>query len=238
MPKIFLTRHGQTDWNMQKRYQGHSDIALNATGVAQAEDLRQRMATIALTAAYTSTLQRAYITAETALRDHPSGITAQRMALLGEGSGGIFEGLTAEEQIARYPQERQIWLSDRTHNAPPEGETVLQMQARALAAFDQIMEAHPDPDDTVLIVTHGGLVGVMLCSLMNMNLNDIWKWRTDNCSLTFFELHRHGAILGLFNDTAHLSIGLDEAWQGRTPGTKELAPMPLVAPPPAVSQDS
>ena len=125
------------------------------------------------------------------------------MADLREIDGGEFEGLAWDEILARFPQEVVLWQQDRTNNAAPGGENLLQVQARLETALSQILEAHPGEEQTVLLVVHGGVISTLLCHLMGMNLNHLWQWRVDNCSVTIVDMYKEGAILSLFNDLSH-----------------------------------
>ncbi len=205
MPKLILCRHGQTDFNAERRYQGQSDIPLNAAGEAQAEALQRRVASFKLDAAYTSDLARARRTAQIVLNGHTSGLSAVSTPLLREVNGGGFEGLTWEEMNARYPVETPRWNADRVHIAPPDGgESVQMAYTRIAQALEEIVAALPDDDQNVLAVVHGGVIGILLSHLMGMDLGRLWQWRSDNCSLTIVDIYKEGGILSLFNDTTHL----------------------------------
>ena len=204
MPKLILCRHGETIYNLQKRYQGHIDIPLSETGLSQAEELRERLASVHFDAVYTSDLQRAINTAKIVLHGHPTSLTIQSTPLLREIDGGDFEGLTWDEIKEHFPQAWELWQADRASNAPPNGENLYQVEARLEKALAEIVEAHPKEEDTILLVVHGGVVCMILSHLFGMDLNHLWQWRVDNCSVTILDLYQQGAILSLFNDTAHI----------------------------------
>lgn len=204
MPKLILVRHGQTDYNAQRRFQGQIDNPLNAVGLAQAATLRRRLADIKFDAVYASDLLRARQTAESALQGHPSNLKPVFLEGLRESDGGKFEGLTWEEMNEQYPEAVKLWVEDKVHYGPPDGENVTQVVTRVRQAIQGIVTEHPGDDATVLIVAHGGILAVLLCDLMGMDLNRIWQWRIDTCSVTSVDIYKEGAILSLFNDTAHL----------------------------------
>jgi len=207
MPRLILTRHGQTDFNAQQRYQGNLDIPLNAAGEDQARFLTPRLASIKLDAAYTSDLQRAVRTAELALENHSSGLQPRQLKLLREIHGGAFEGLQWGEFSTRYPQDAARWRADRTHTRPPGGgENLLDAAERVDRAIKQILKEVPDPDATILLVLHGGIISLLLCQVMRMELERLWQWRIDNCSVTILDLYETGGILSLFNDIAHIKV--------------------------------
>jgi broad specificity phosphatase PhoE len=204
MPRLILVRHGQTDYNAQRRYQGQIDNPLNAVGLAQAEALRARLAEFKLDAIYVSDLIRARRTAEIALQNHPSQIMPVPLPTLREASGGKFEGLTWEEMCQIYPKEVELWQKDKVLNGPPEGENVAEVVERVQQALHQILKEQPEEGRTILVVAHGGIVAVLLCHLMGMDPNRLWQWRIDTCSVTIVDIYKEGAILSLFNDVAHL----------------------------------
>lgn len=202
--RLILTRHGLTDYNAQRRYQGRVDIPLNETGLAQARLLQKRLAAIHLDGAYTSDLQRAATTAQIALEGHPSGLTAKPEPLFREISGGKFEGMVWDDIIGTYPEEAAAWQADRINVAPPEGENLLEVTTRIAQALDKIVKEQTSEDASVLLVLHGGILSVMLCQMMGMSLDRLWQWRVDNCSLTILDIYPQGAILSLFNDITHI----------------------------------
>lgn len=208
MPKIILVRHGQTDYNLQRRYQGSVDIPLNATGISQAEALRPRLAKIKLDAAYCSDLTRTRQTAALILEKHPSGLAAKPTPLIREISGGLFEGLTYEQMQSQFPEDLPKWEADRYNYRAPQGENLQAVEIRLREFLDIVAKEQIGENRNVLVVAHGGIVSTLMCLLMQMKLNNLWQWRVDTCSLTVADLYPEGAILSLFNDTAHLNPGL------------------------------
>jgi broad specificity phosphatase PhoE len=208
VPKLILTRHGQTTFNAQRRYQGQTDIPLNEVGLRQAETLRQRLAPFKLTAAYSSHLNRAVVTAQVALKGHISGLTAEPLPDLREAGGGIFEGLTFDEMSQQYPAEVKNWQADRLNYLIPEGENLTMVLARLKRALNYVVEKNPTDEDNILLVVHGGVIGVLLCHYMGVDLNHLWQWRVDSCSISILDVYKDASILSLFNDTNHIEEGL------------------------------
>lgn len=204
MPKLILVRHGQTSYNVEFRYQGHTDIPLNEVGLAQAATLQTRLSGYKLDAVFSSDLQRAQRTAEIALENHPSGLKPQATALLREVNGGGFEGLSWSEISEKYPELSARWRENRATISPPDGENLTEVAARLSRFLDQIMEEYPAEDQTILVVAHGGTIGILISYLLGMDLNKIWQLRTDNCSVTILDVYAKGAILSLFNDAHHV----------------------------------
>ena len=141
MTTILLARHGETDWNVQKRWQGHADPPLNERGRAQARDLAARLAETPLDAIYSSDLRRALETAEivAAGRGLPIGTDPR----LREIDVGAWEGLTGDEVAERFPD-----------GARPDGESLEAFRDRVVGTLSAIGESHDGA--TVLVVAHGG----------------------------------------------------------------------------------
>jgi probable phosphoglycerate mutase len=133
---ILLARHGETDWNRERRYQGHADEPLNETGRAQARELGDRLREEPITAVYSSDLQRASETAAIVARI--LGLPVELDPRLREIDVGSWQGRTHEELDA----------------TPWDGETYDEHRVRVVAAVQSIARAHPG--ECVLLVVHGG----------------------------------------------------------------------------------
>jgi len=195
--RLLLARHGESVWNAEKRFQGHTDIALSDRGRAQAEALGRALRGYKVAAAYVSPFHRARETAELALRE--SGISPTIIEELRELSLGDWEGCTVEEVRAREGDPYRAWLRAPHDCPPPGGEPLPVVSERVRAAVDRIAAAHPNGED-VLVVSHGGVISVYACALLGCSFNQLWRLRVDNCSLTVVRPPR----LVSLNDTAHL----------------------------------
>jgi probable phosphoglycerate mutase len=143
--RILLVRHGETDWNRDRRMQGHSDQPLNDTGRGQARALADELAKEPLEAVYSSDLSRAQETARIVADAH--GLQVTTLPDLRERHFGTWEGLSDAEIQERFPE--QI-----ASGALGDGETREEMDRRVLEALQQIAREHPG--STVLVVSHGG----------------------------------------------------------------------------------
>lgn len=196
--RLLLARHGESIWNAEKRFQGHTDIALSDRGRAQAEALGRALRGYRVAAAYVSPFRRARETAELALRE--SGVSPTVIEELRELSLGDWEGCTVEEVRAREGDPYRAWLRAPHDCPPPGGEPLPVVSERVRAAVDRIAAAHPNGGD-VLVVSHGGVISVYACALLGCSFNQLWRLRVDNCSLT---VARPPRLVSL-NDTAHLA---------------------------------
>jgi len=139
---ILIARHGETDWNVERRWQGWADQPLNDNGRAQAAVLAKQLEGMPFDAVYTSDLKRAHETAEIVAAPHGVPVVTDRD--LREIDVGSFSGLTHTEVMERYNGERT------------DGETREQHSARVLAAVERLARDHAG--ERILIVTHGGTV--------------------------------------------------------------------------------
>ena len=172
--KVLLIRHGETDWNIEKRIQGRTDIPLNENGRAQAdalaEILSQRPAPIS--ALYTSPLPRASQTAF-AIRNRLA-LSCQSVEDLREIGFGLWEGLRWDEVKTRYPKEFEIWYENRRDTRPPDGESYLDLLKRLVPALKNIIKNHTNDGD-IIIVTHSACIMSLLSLLNNTPLHEMAK---------------------------------------------------------------
>lgn len=201
---LYFVRHGETDYNRRRIMQGRRiDAELNATGYAQAEALAQRFAEVPLEAVYSSTLKRAAATADAIAARHPDA-PRHRLADLDEMSWGIYEGEPVTEVIEPVFKEMYAqWERGVFDHRVEDGESILDVQARALQAVDHIVAHHPG--ETVAVVTHGRFLRVLLASLLEAyglkRMQEIQHANTAVNRITY----RDGRFeADLLNCTAHL----------------------------------
>ena len=201
MGSIFIARHGETVWNLEGRIQGHSDISLSDKGKQQAQALARRLSDVSFGAAYCSDLSRTTETAQIVMEGRSAPL--QRTAELREYSKGVFEGMTEPEYKTKYPELHQASLVNDLDFAPPGGETIRQASARMGAFISEIQQRHPD--DTTLIVGHGGSLRAAIVALLSLPLEANWKFAMGNCALSVIATYPNNAVLHLYNDTSHLN---------------------------------
>ena len=201
MGKLFIARHGETVWNREGRIQGHTDVGLSERGIAQAELLARRLASVPIDAAYASDLSRAADTAAVVLegRDVPLNPTPR----LREYHKGAFEGLTETELRARYPSEYPGYVAKDLDYAPEGGESTRGVSARMAGVINEIKERHLR--ENVLVVGHGGSLRAAMMALLGMSLDANWRFVFGNCTLTIVDTYHDNAVLRLFNDGSHLA---------------------------------
>jgi broad specificity phosphatase PhoE len=149
---FLLVRHGETDWNRDRRFQGHADPPLNETGRAQARALAEELASEDVDAIYSSDLQRAHETAE--VLSGRLGVPVVAEPALREIDVGEWQGLTWPEIEARFPAGVRSWHENG--HGWTSGETYEQLGERVVAALRRLADEHPD--ERLVVVGHGGTV--------------------------------------------------------------------------------
>ena len=164
--EIILIRHGETEWNSQKRMQGHSNSDLSSVGQAQIQALGQWMKNVPFDHIYSSDSLRAKQTAEAITQF--SGHELQFDQRLREKNLGVFEGLTSEEARERHPEVFRLFKTAGSKYVIDEGESTQQLQDRALEIVNEIRIKHPE--ERVLLVTHGGFIRVVMKHSLGLSL--------------------------------------------------------------------
>ncbi len=201
MQKIYLIRHGETDWNLEKRFQGRENVPLNGKGKKQAQLLARRLKEKELTAVYSSPLSRARETAEIIGAVH--GLTPCIVEKLGEISFGSLEG---KKYTELNENERKIidrWMVDPETVSIPRGETFKQFRERILESYNELLNVEQEGD--LAIVTHGGAIKVLVADILKVPFSRFAALILFPGSLTTILYdNRRNSYLELFNDVCHL----------------------------------
>jgi 2,3-bisphosphoglycerate-dependent phosphoglycerate mutase len=207
---LTLVRHGQTTGNVRKLLSGVSDDPLTGFGRRQAAAMGRALSALILDgtlppvhALYVSPLQRARHTAQ-AIAD-PLGLTPVARDDLQEINFGAYEGLTEAEAIERFPEARHAFTSDSfaMEFAFPGGESRRGFHQRAREVFAAIIARHPG--EHVIVVAHGGILGVALAHYMTGTTE---RWRDyvlANCSISRLTVQGDDVTLHAVNDVSHLA---------------------------------
>jgi broad specificity phosphatase PhoE len=198
---IYLIRHGETDWNRERRIQGQTDIPLNARGRRQAAALAQRLASLPLEMIYTSDLGRARETAALIAAAQAQAVSVVATPDLRECDYGLWEGLHREEISRRFAEDWQQWLTSEGVGRSTGGEDFFALERRVRRGFQQAMEE----GKTLLISTHRGPLQAILCHILGMEAGQRRRFLVANCAVTALDCDRRGPPrLLLFNDAGHL----------------------------------
>lgn len=204
--RICFVRHGETDWNTEKRIQGHIDIPLNETGRAQALATAFGLAHHRFAAVYASDLSRALQTAQAAAER--LGLDIRPAPGLRERHYGIFQGLTPAEAALRFPDDHARYAVRDAHHAFGDGESLSAFAARVVAAVDNLVRHHAG--ETLLAVSHGGVLDVIYRKATGRTLEAARDFKIPNCALNWFQFDAHGWHVQAWADRHHLEQVLVE----------------------------
>jgi probable phosphoglycerate mutase len=162
--RIILWRHGRTEWNAARRFQGQTDIPLDSVGIQQAIDAAESLATLNPSRIISSDLQRAAVTAQT-LADK-CNLEVVTDAGLRETFAGEWEGQTREFLIENFGDQLAAWAAG-SNLRPGGGETRTEVAARMYSVIDRELE-HVGSGETLVVVTHGGSARAVIAQLMDL----------------------------------------------------------------------
>ena len=201
--RLFLVRHGVTDYNSAHKFLGHTDVDLSEEGFQQVEKLRDRLAEEKIDAIYSSDLKRAMSSAEVISTGR--GIEIISCSELREINYGACESLTYGEIKKQYPELGKA-IDKLSHDLCfPGGESLQGFIERTLKFKDRLNQQVPERK--ILIVAHGGPMRTLLCDLLGVGQSHWRTFRLDNASLSIVDTYPQRAILSLLNDTSHLNEG-------------------------------
>ena len=205
--RLVLIRHGQTDWNVGARIQGHTDEPLNAHGRWQAAQLALALAHEDFEAVYCSDLQRARATALAI-----SHLAARRGARplidvpgLRERHFGDFEGATFTQVDEQWPEQAARWRQRDPHFAPPGGEALAPFYARVVASAHELASRHAGT--AIVLVSHGGVLDCLYRVALGLPLDAPRSWSLHNATINRMLHTARGFTLVGWNDDAHLVTG-------------------------------
>lgn len=199
--RVLLVRHGETIWNSEGRIQGHLDSDLTARGISQAESVAARLAGSSFAALYSSDLGRAFKTAERIARTTGCEIITEPR--LRERHLGIFQGLVEGEIRERYPDEWSQFLSRDPDYRIPKGESSRDRVVRSRSLLDELARRHAG--ETVLLVTHGGILDAMFRLVTGLPLDEPRQFKIWNAGINI--ISKSDRSSSITSDTGPLSSG-------------------------------
>lgn len=202
---LVLVRHGETPWNVEGRIQGHTDIALNPLGLAQAAAVGGRLATERFDAIYSSDLQRAYSTALPVAGD-PARIV--REPRLRERHLGVLQGLDGREALERQPAAWKAFKSRDPEAALDGGESLGEFARRTVAFIEEARSRHAG--GRVLVVTHGGLLDAAYRHATGMPLSAPRDFPIYNASINVLSHDGRSWRVDSWGDVSHLPRSMDD----------------------------
>ena len=184
MGKLFIVRHGEINFNVEKRYAGSMDTELNHKGLEQTTEVASEVEKLNIDLIITSPLKRC---------EHMAKIIKEKIQVpiiimdgFRERAVGVYEGLTREEAKNKYPQ---LWAKNITRiydDAPPGGETIREVEKRVTSSIKKIKSEYPDKN--ILIVTHA-FIGKVIHKLLNsLTEDEFFKYRLDNAKIIEYKI--------------------------------------------------
>ncbi len=203
MTRIYLVRHGQTQWNIEKRFQGSGDSPLTTQGLKEIELLKERMRQVPLEAAYSSPRERAHQTAS--IIAEPHGIQVEKHESFGEINLGKWEGKTYKEIKQQDPNLHYAFFHQPDKFTPVEGhESMAAVQKRSRAALYEIADRNQGKH--VLVVSHAITLRLLLLTFENRPIRDLWKIAdVKQTSVTEIVIDKNCVIILRKADVSHLS---------------------------------
>lgn len=201
---LLFVRHGQTDWNVEKKWQGHEDRPLNEMGKMQATALANRLATWPISAIVSSDLQRCAQTAQVVGK--AVGLEPIFDPIWRERDLGVFSGMTSAEAKEAYPQAWQDAELKRGMVDPPDGEKTVDLRKRGYAAYEKVVAEYANK--MVMVVSHGGLLHTLIAQLIEIPDDKYGRIsQRGNTGLSIIEVKDNIPTLVRLNDTSHLENG-------------------------------
>ena len=200
--RILLVRHGETDWNRMRRFQGRTDLPLNQKGKEQGDALARALKDESITAIYSSPLARAMEMARLIKAFHPSAPLFAEEGLI-EMDLGEFEGIEGHRWAEQYPDFRKAWQENPASVTMPGGESLLEVQTRAVETLERITKLYP-PEATLLLCSHNFVNLTILCHAMKIPLERIRELRQETAALNVLCKQGEQLWTQVVNECSHL----------------------------------
>ncbi|MBI2755160.1 MAG: histidine phosphatase family protein [Chloroflexi bacterium] len=211
--RVLLSRHGETAWNVEGRWQGQSDSPLTERGRQQAHVLAEALSDVPLAAVFSSDLGRARQTAAIIAERHHLPVTED--ARLREIDCGAWTGMLGADLTSVCPEQVAAWRDRPWTVRLPEGESLAEVRARCQAFFDEMMPRHVG--QVVSVVTHGATAQCVLSLAMGRPVEALWlkEGRLENCQISRLTwTAAEGLQLEEYADVRHLvSVGSLQGWR-------------------------
>ncbi len=205
--ELYLIRHGETESNKQRRYQGWTESPLSGEGLRQAEKAGFFLAGQNLSGLYCSDLNRAFHTAR--VIGSSSGLQPVVTPLLREINFGHWEGLTFDQIEARWGKEISLWLDDPFSRSAPGGETLAEVCSRMLNFLEELSgDGHEGK--RIAAISHGGSIRALLFSVLDLNTTSFWDIKIDNASISLLRKEGGRFRVVYHNRTDHLLAGREK----------------------------
>ena len=213
--RIFLIRHGETNWNKEGRFQGQINIPLNENGKDQARKTFEYLKNISFNRAFSSSMDRPFETAQIILQNNKN-LKIEKIDSLVEISHGLWEGKLEEEIREKWPLLLNNWHDKPEEVKMPEGESIKDVSERSINAFDKICLSQKN-NDLTLLVAHDAVNKTLICNILEINYSNIWMIKQGNGGITVIDLFNDPSkspVISALNITTHLGGIIDSTTSG------------------------
>jgi broad specificity phosphatase PhoE len=200
MARIFLIRHGTTEWNREEIFRGRADCALNDTGRAEARAVADYLQGVEIEKIYSSPLSRADETAKAIAAKRGLQVIPDPAFI--DLDFGEWQGLPLKEVREKYRDLYRAWRERPQDVTFPGGENLTQVRARAWEGLLRVVEQNPEK--TALIVSHRVITKVLICAALGLDNSRFWQIKQDTTAINCLEYARGQFVASLINDTCHL----------------------------------
>ncbi|SCG83355.1 phosphoglycerate mutase [Proteiniborus sp. DW1] len=200
MGRLFLVRHGESEWNILSKIQGQSNTNLTDLGREQARKVAERLCKEKIDIIFSSDLSRAFDTAK--IIGDKLGLEVNTFEELREIKFGVWEGLTTQEILDKYSKEHTIWMTEPHNLKLPEAESLIDLQERLLKIVNILLKNNKDKN--ILIVSHGASIKALILGILGIDISYYNKLTIGNTSLSIIEFRDYSPVLRVLNDTSHL----------------------------------
>ena len=197
---FYIVRHGQTNWNILGKTQGHGNSDLTQKGENQALELAKSIKEYPIDYIYSSDLGRAVQTSQ--IISNEIGIKVNKTQALREMGFGDWEGLLIDEIKKNHAKTYEIWRNQPHLVNIPNGENLHIIKDRVDNFIKELNEKYDNKH--ILLVSHSVTVRVMLLSFLNSEMENIYRIKQDNTALNIVEYRDYGPVVIKMNDTSHI----------------------------------
>jgi broad specificity phosphatase PhoE len=200
MTRVYLVRHGTTEWNREEIFRGRVDCGLNEAGRAEATAVAAYFEGVELEGIYTSPLARAAETAAAIAVGRGMEVVSDPAFI--DLDFGEWQGHPLKEVREKYPELYRAWRERPQEVTFPGGENLDQVRERAWEGLLKVVRENPDR--TVVIVSHRVITKILICAALGLDNSHFWQIKQDTTAVNCLEYARGIFIVSLLNDSCHL----------------------------------
>ena len=198
--RLFVLRHGETEWSRTRRFTGTRDVVLTPKGQLQAEAAGAALAGLTINGVYASPLERTRTSAEVIAKQHRQSIQVDGRFV--EMGFGAWEGLTRDEAFAATPALYEAWRRAPSTVTPPDGEPLTSVVTRVAAGIADLQARHAG--QTVVLVTHAIVIRLIVLSALGLPADRLWSVDASAGGLSEIEYRPGWVTVHRMNTLSHL----------------------------------